>query len=76
MKKELSGQEKNYFNYFEWRYEWYVKILKSLEDLDVLIDGITEAGKPEIKKQEVGFIPTLLAPLIASIVYSVISSVV
>ena len=53
-----------------------IKILKPLEDLDVLIDGITEAGKPEIKKQEVGFIPTLLAPLIASIVYSVISSVV
>ena len=45
-----------------------IKILKPLEDLDVLIDGITEAGKPEIKKQEVGFIPTLLAPLIASIV--------
>ena len=45
-----------------------IKILKPLEDLDVLIDGITEAGKPEIKKQEVRFIPTLLAPLIASIV--------
>ena len=45
-----------------------IKILKPLEDLDVLIDGITEAGNPEIKKQEVGFIPTLLAPLIASIV--------
>ena len=31
------------------------KIIKSLEDLDVEIDGVTEAVKHEIKKQEGGF---------------------
>ena len=53
-----------------------VKILKSLECSNVLIDGITETVKHEIKKQEDEFIPALLAPLAASLVQPVISSVV
>ena len=32
------------------------KIIKSLEDSGVLIDGVTETVKYEIKKQEGGFL--------------------
>ena len=53
-----------------------IKIIKSLEDSNVLIDGITERVKHEIKKQGDRFLPALLAPLGASLVQSVVSSVV
>ena len=52
-----------------------IKIIKSLEDSNVLIDGITEKVKNEIKKQD-GFLPALLALLAASLAQPVISSVV
>ena len=39
-----------------------IKITKSLEDSNVLIDGITETVEQEIKKQEVRFLSALLAP--------------
>ena len=32
------------------------RLMKSLEDLGVLIDGINETGKHKIKKQEVNFL--------------------
>ena len=51
------------------------KIINSLEDSNVLIDGITETVKHEIRKQEGGFLPALLAPLDASLVQPVISSI-
>ena len=53
-----------------------IKIIKSLEASGVLIDGVTETVKREIKKQEGGFLGALLAPLAASLVQPVISSVV
>ena len=53
-----------------------IKIIKLLEDLGALIDGVTETVKDEIKKQEGGFLGALLAPLAASLVQPVISSVV
>ena len=53
-----------------------IKIIKSLEDLGALIDGVTETVKYEIKKQEGGIFGTLLAPLAASLVQPVVSSVV
>ena len=53
-----------------------IKILKLSECSNVLIDGITETVKHEIKKQEVGFFPAFFAPLTASLVQPVISSVV
>ena len=53
------------------------KIIKSLEDSNILIDGITEKVKHEKKdNQEGGYHPTLLAPLAASLVQPVIYSVV
>ena len=53
-----------------------IKIMKSLEDSDVLIDGVTETIKHEIKKQEGGLPGSLLAPLAALLVQPVISPVV
>ena len=44
--------------------------------MGVLIDGVTETVKDEIKKQEGGFLGALLAPSAASFVQQVISSVV
>ena len=48
-----------------------IKIIKSLEDSGVLIDGVTQIVKDEIKKQEGGFLGALLAPLAASLVQPV-----
>ena len=53
-----------------------IKIIKSLEDSNVLIDSITETVKDEIKQQAGGFLPALLPPVVASLVQPVISSVV
>ena len=53
-----------------------IKITKSLEYSSVLIDGITEKVKHEIKSQEGGFLGVLLAPLAASLVQRVISAIV
>ena len=43
-------------------------LLKSLEDSNALIDGITVTVKDKIKKQEDGFLRALLAPLATSLV--------
>ena len=53
-----------------------IKIIKSLEVLSILIDWVPEKIKHEIKKQEGGFLGALLVPSAASILQSVISSVV
>ena len=54
-----------------------IQIIKSLEDSSsVLIDGVLETVKHEIKKQEGGSLGALLAPLGTSIVQPVISSTV
>ena len=53
-----------------------INIIESLEDSGVLIDGVTKTVKYETKKQEGGLLGALLAPLAASLVQPVISSVV
>ena len=50
-----------------------IKIIKLLEDSGVLTDRVIETVKHEIKKQEGGFLETLLARLAASIMQPVIS---
>ena len=51
-----------------------IKIIKSLEDSGVLIDGVTETVKCEIRKQEEKqFLGGLLAPIAVSILQPVIS---
>ena len=42
-----------------------IKIIKSLGDSGVVIDGVTETVKHEIKKQEDRFLGALLPPLAA-----------
>ena len=49
-----------------------IKIIKRVEDSGVLIDGVTETGKHEIKKQHDRFIEALLEPLVASLAQTVI----
>ena len=53
-----------------------IKIIKSLEGSGVLIDGVTETTRHEINKHEEGFLGVFLTPLTASLVQTVISSVV
>ena len=54
----------------------FIKVVMPLEDSGVLIDGVTEAVIHQIKKQEGEFLAALLAPLAASVVQPIISSVV
>ena len=54
-----------------------IKIIKSIEDSNILVDVITKTVKTETKNKKDGFIPALLViPLAASLVQTVTSSVV
>ena len=53
-----------------------IKVIKSIEGSGVLIDGVTETVKHDIKKQEREFLGVLLTPLVTSLVQRVSSSVV
>ena len=53
-----------------------IKIIKSLENSDVLIDGVTETVKYETIKQGDRFLGALVAPLADLLGQLVISSVV
>ena len=78
-KKNCENRKGIYYSHFQWRYGWLdgiIKIIKLLEDFGVLIDGITETVKHEIKKQEGEFRGAVLAPLAASFVQPMISSVI
>ena len=75
VEKKLSGHEKDLHYLFKDMND-IIKIIKSLEGSGVLIDGITETVKDEIKKQEGGFLGALLPPLVAQLVQPVTSSVV
>ena len=44
-----------------------LEIVKSLEDSSLLLNGITETVKNEVKKQEGGFLSALLGTLGASL---------
>ena len=45
----------------------FLKIVKSLEDSDILLDGITETVKNEVKEQKGGFLSMFLGTLGASL---------
>ena len=72
LEKKLSEQEKIILFISNENMNDITKIIKSLEDSGVLIDGVTETVKHEIKKQEGKF----LGPLAVSLVHLVISLVV
>ena len=61
MEKELSGQKK-YLLLFTSNEEinHIIKIIKSLEDSGVLIDGFTETVKHEVKNKKADFLQHLL----------------
>ena len=44
-----------------------LKIVKSLEDSGLLLDGITETVKNEVKEQKSGFLSMLLGTISASL---------
>ena len=70
MERELSEQEKDWL-YFKWRYKWCYWNFKITRRFWVLIEGVTETVKHELKKRG-----AFLTPLPASLVQPVISSVV
>ena len=79
--RKISGKvpvraEKEFTLFISNKYMNITKIIKSFKDSGVLIDGATETAKDEIKKQEASFLGVLLAPLAASLVQLVTSSVV
>ena len=77
MGKGQREQKKGFILFISNNYiDDIIKIIKLLDDSSVLIDGVTETVKHEIKKQEGGFAGAVLAPLAASFVQPVVSSVV
>ena len=52
-----------------------LKIVKSLEDSGILLDGITETVKNEVKEQKSGFISMLLGTLGASLLGDVLTKI-
>ena len=44
-----------------------LKIIKSIEDNDILLDGITEKVKNKVKEQKGGFLSMLLGTLVSSL---------
>ena len=53
--------------------EYLLKIVKSLEDSALLLDGITETVKNEVKKQKCGFFSMLLGTLGASLLRNMLA---
>ena len=51
-----------------------IKIVESLENSGLLIDGVSETVKHEIQKQEGGFPPPMIAPMAASLLTPTASS--
>ena len=52
-----------------------IKIVESLENY-LLIDGASETVKYEIKKQQGGFLPAMMAPMAASLIALMNSSLI
>ena len=53
-----------------------IVIIKSLEKSGLLIDGAAETAQHEIKKHEGGFLGTLIAPMAASLIAIMASSLI
>ena len=51
-----------------------MKIVKSLEDSGLLLDGITETVKNEVKEQKGGFLSMLLGTLGASLLGNMLAA--
>ena len=53
-----------------------IKIVKSLQNLGLLIDSVTETVKHEIKKQEGGFLTAMMVDMAASLIAPMSSSLI
>ena len=53
-----------------------LKIVKSLEDTGILLDGITEAIKNEVKEQKGGFLSMLLGILGVSLLGDLLKKII
>ena len=53
-----------------------IKIVDSLEKSGLLIDVASETVKHEIKRQEGGFLPARMAPMAASLIVPIASSLI
>ena len=52
-----------------------IKIVKSLEDYDLLVKGITETVQNEVKEQKRGFLSALLGTLGASLLGNILTAI-
>ena len=69
VEKELWAREKDLLQFISNKdINYFIKIVKSLEDLGILSDGVAETVRHEIKEQEDKIVGALLAHLAASIV--------
>ena len=53
-----------------------IEIVESLENSGLLIDGVSETVKHEIKKQEGGFLGSMMTPMTASLIAFITSSLI
>ena len=53
--------------------EYIIKIVKSLEDSSLLLEGVTETVQNEVKERKGGFLSILLGKLSASLLRNILS---
>ena len=53
--------------------EYIIKIVKSLEDSSLLLEGVTETVQNEVKERKGGFLSMLLGKLGASLLRNILS---
>ena len=73
MRAEITGKGFTLFNSNK-DMDDIIKIVESLEKSGLFIDGATEKVKHEIKKQESGFLGAMVAPMAASLIALMTSS--
>ena len=67
MHKKILGSGNTTLKISNNEMEDIIKIIKSLEDSDLLIEGVTKTVQNEVKEQKRGFLSMLLGTLGASL---------
>ena len=71
--KKILGSENTTLIISNKDMEDLIKIVKSLEDSELLLNGVTESVKNEIKEQKSGFLSMLLGTLGASLLGNLVA---